>query len=366
MENKPKKRIAFLIPSLTYGGMERVMSLLLNKFSYKNVELHLILYGKSREIKYSIPKSINIHRPSFSYSETNRFIFTLKTILYLRKEIKNIKPDSILSFGEYWNSLVLLSLLNLKYPIYISDRSQPNKDLGKIQNKLRNFLYPKATGYIAQTIKASEIAAKNKWNSNITVIGNPIKQNSIQDFGNRDNIILTVGRLIPTKHIDELIEIFRIVNAKDWKLVIVGGNSKKLNLLEEYTVLVQKLGLNGRIELIGATSNVEEYYKKAKIFAFTSISEGFPNVIGEAMSFGLPVIAYDCIAGPSDLIQEGETGFLIKEKDKESYVEKLKLLIRNSDLRSMQGTKALENIVNFDADHIAEKVFTFITNNNTP
>ena len=359
-------KIVCIIPSLSLGGMEKVMSVLLNKFSKKNIELHLVLCGRNREIKYSIPKSIIIHRPSFSYSETNRFIFTLKTILYLRKEIKNIKPDSILSFGEYWNSLVLLSLLNLKYLIFISDRSQPNKDLGKIQNKLRNFLYPKATGYIAQTIKASEIAAKNKWNSNITVIGNPIKQNSIQDFGNRDNIILTVGRLIPTKHIDELIDIFRIVNAKDWKLIIVGGNSKKLNLLEEYTKLVQEKGLSDRVELVGAKSNVEEYYRKAKIFAFTSSSEGFPNVIGEAMSYGLPVIAYDCTAGPSDLIYNKKTGFLIEERDQEQYVKKLTMLIQNSDLRSMQSKKALEKIVDFDADHIAEKVFTFITNNNTP
>ena len=359
-------KIVCVIPSLSIGGMERVMSVLLNKFSKKNIEIHLVLYGRSREIKYSIPKSIIIHRPSFSYSETNRFIFTLKTILYLRKEIKNIKPDSILSFGEYWNSLVLLSLLNLKYPIYISDRSQPNKDLGKIQNKLRNFLYPKATGYIAQTIKASEIAAKNKWNSNITVIGNPIKQNSIQDFGNRDNIILTVGRLIPTKHIDELIDIFRIVNAKDWKLIIVGGNSKNLNLLDKYTKLVQELGLSDSIKLVGAKSNVEEYYKKAKIFAFTSSSEGFPNVIGEAMSYGLPVIAYDCTAGPSDLIINEKTGFLIEERDQKTYIEKLNMLIQNENLRSMQGKKSLENIVNFDADHIAKKVFNFITNNNTP
>jgi GalNAc-alpha-(1->4)-GalNAc-alpha-(1->3)-diNAcBac-PP-undecaprenol alpha-1,4-N-acetyl-D-galactosaminyltransferase len=358
-------KIVCIIPSLSLGGMEKVMSVLLNKFSKKNIELHLVLCGRNREIKYSIPKSIIIHRPSFSYSETNRFIFTLKTILYLRKEIKNIKPDSILSFGEYWNSLVLLSLLNLKYPIYISDRSQPNKDLGKIQNKLRNFLYPKATGYIAQTIKASEIAAKNKWNSNITVIGNPIKQNSIQDFGNRDNIILTVGRLIPTKHIDELIDIFRIVNAKDWKLIIVGGNSKNLNLLDKYTKLVQELGLSDSIKLVGAKSNVEEYYKKAKIFAFTSSSEGFPNVIGEAISYGLPVIAYDCTAGPSDLIINEKTGFLIEERDQKTYIEKLNMLIQNENLRSMQGKKSLENIVNFDADHIAKKAFNFITNNNT-
>jgi len=356
-------KLVCVIPSLSLGGMERVMSLLLNKFSKKNVELHLILFGKSREIKYSIPEHIIVHSPSFSYSESNRFIFTLKTIVYIRKEIKMIKPDSILSFGEYWNNLVLLSLLMLKHPVYISDRSQPNKDLGKLQNRLRDCLYPKASGYIAQTIKASEIASKNKWNSNITVIGNPIMQNSVQDVDRRENIILTVGRLITTKHIDELIDIFDIINNKDWKLVVVGGNSKKLNLLEEYRYLVTKLGLKDQVQLVGTQSNLEDYYRKAKIFAFTSSSEGFPNALGEAMSFGLPVIAYNCTAGPSDLITDGENGFLIEERDKNSYVEKLNLLIENSDLRNSLGVNSLVKVNDFNVDKIANKFYEFIMNN---
>jgi GalNAc-alpha-(1->4)-GalNAc-alpha-(1->3)-diNAcBac-PP-undecaprenol alpha-1,4-N-acetyl-D-galactosaminyltransferase len=359
--NKINLKIAFVIPSLSLGGMERVMSILLKQFSKKNIEIHLVLFGKSREIKYDIPQHAIIHRPSFNYSESNRFTFTLKTISYLRREVKKIKPDTILSFGEYWNNLLLLALFNLRFPIYISDRSQPNKNLGKIQNKLRNFLYPKASGYIAQTEKAAEIAAKNDWNSNITVIGNPIIQQSIQHIENKENIILNVGRLIPTKHIDELIEIFRIVDNTDWKLVIVGGNSNKHNLLEKYNSLIVELGLNKNIELTGTISNVEDYYQKAKIFAFTSSSEGFPNVIGEAMTYGLPVIAYDCSAGPSDLIEDGQTGFLIEERNQKVYIEKLKQLIQGQELRNKLSKSGLKKVRDFDSNTIAEKFYTFIT-----
>tara|TARA_B100000809_G_scaffold265626_1_gene325045 strand:+ start:1470 stop:2549 length:1080 start_codon:yes stop_codon:yes gene_type:complete len=357
-------KITCVIHSLSFGGMERVMSILANNFSEReNTIVSILLVGKERKISFDLDAKIVVYKPDFEFNNDTRILSTVKTIKFIRSTIIKLEPDVILSFGEYWNNLVLLSLLGLKHPIFISDRSQPNKNIGKFQNVLRNFLYPKATGYIAQTIKASEIAIKNKWNSNITVIGNPIGKVLNQGSDKRENIILTVGRLITTKHIDELIDIFRISNNIEWKLVIVGGNAKKLNLLEEYRKLVQELGLQNQIQLIGTSTNVKEYYSKAKIFAFTSSSEGFPNVIGEAMSFGLPIIAYDCTAGPSDLIQDGESGFLIEERDHKAYVEKLNRLIEEPELRNKLGEKSLEKIKDFDAESIGEKFFAFITKN---
>ena len=342
--------------------MERVMASLLNSFAKRdNVEVTLLLIGKSPKIDFDISDNIEIFFPNFEFKSNQRFLSTLKTIKFIRKSIKKIQPDTILSFGEYWNNMVLMSLIGTKYPIYISDRSQPNKNLGKIQNFLRDKLYPKAAGYIAQTEKAREIAHKKKWSKNTTIIGNPINQNSNLTASDNENIVLTVGRLIPTKHIDELIEIFKTVNNVNWKLVIVGGNAKNLNLLDKYKETVKKLGLEQNIKLVGTKSNVSDYYKKAKVFAFTSSSEGFPNVIGEAMSYGLPVIAYDCTAGPSDLINDEETGFLIEERDQMAYVEKLKTLMKDTDLRNKQSSAALEKIKDFDAEKIAQQFFTFIT-----
>jgi GalNAc-alpha-(1->4)-GalNAc-alpha-(1->3)-diNAcBac-PP-undecaprenol alpha-1,4-N-acetyl-D-galactosaminyltransferase len=342
--------------------MERVMASLLNSFAKRdNVEVTLLLIGKSPKIDFDISDNIEIFFPNFEFKSNQRFLSTLKTIKFIRKSIKKIQPDTILSFGEYWNNMVLMSLIGTKYPIYISDRSQPNKNLGKVQNQFRDKLYPKAAGYIAQTEKANEIAHKNKWNKNTTVIGNPINQIPSPININKENIVLTVGRLIKTKHIDELIEIFKEVNNPSWTLVIVGGNAKNLNLLDGYKETVRKLGLEQKIKLVGAISNVSDYYKKAKVFAFTSSSEGFPNVIGEAMSYGLPVIAYDCTAGPSDLINDEETGFLIEERDQMAYVEKLKTLMQDADLRNKQSGAALEKIKDFDAEKIAQQFFTFIT-----
>ena len=355
-------KITCIIHSLSFGGMERVMANLINSFANReHVEVSLLLIGRFRNVEFEISDKINVYIPDFEYKPSSRFSSTLKTTHFIRKTIKEINPNTILSFGEFWNNLVLLSLKGLNYPVYISDRSQPNKNLGKVQNFLRDKLYPKAAGYIAQTEKAREIAHKNKWSKNTIIIGNPINQNSNLTTSDKENIVLTVGRLIPTKHIDELIEIFKTVNNAKWKLVIVGGNAKNLNLLDGYKKTVRKLGLEQKIKLVGAVSNVSDYYKKAKVFAFTSSSEGFPNVIGEAMSYGLPVIAYDCTAGPSDLINDEETGFLIEERDQKAYVEKLKTLMQDTDLRNKQSGAALEKIKDFDAEKIAQQFFTFIT-----
>jgi len=166
-----------VIPSLQAGGMERVMSELIGYLaSQNNIILHLVLYGISREIFYPIPENLKVHKPDFIFNNKLRLLSTVRTLLFLRKTIKHLAPDSILSFGEYWNSFVLLSLLGLKLPVYVSDRSQPDKSLGCFHENLRKWLYPKAMGVILQTEKAKEIFVVRNRQKNISVIGNPIKQ----------------------------------------------------------------------------------------------------------------------------------------------------------------------------------------------
>ena len=343
--------------------MERVMSMLLNDFVTKpQTEVHLVLIGRKREVMFELDERIKIHKPLFTFDPNKKAWYTIKTLRFLRKKIKTLQPNTVLSFGEMWNNLVLLSLLNLKYPVFISDRSEPNKNLGTLHNWLRKRLYPKARGYIAQTQKAAEVAKKNNWNTNVTVIGNPIKPISSKSDIEKENIVLTVGRLIKTKHIDELINIFISCNEPNWKLVIVGGNAKRMNLLEDYREYVKKENIEDRVQLLGAQQNVDDYYSKSKLFAFTSSSEGFPNVIGEALAHGLPVVSYDCNAGPADMIEDGTNGFLVKTHDQDAFKEKLDLLIKNENLRNQFSINSPIKINRFSRDKIVEDFFKFITN----
>lgn len=360
--NKPFTKVCLIIPSLQAGGMERVMAELANYFANQNsVITHLILYGINREIFYDIKANIKVHKPTFEFNNRIRIISTLKTIIYLRCQLKIINPTTILSFGEYWNNFVLLATFNLKFPIYLSDRCQPNKSLGAMHNWLRRHLYPRATGIIAQTSKAKEIFHADYQHSNIVVIGNPIRNIPVApNEQERENIILTVGRLIHSKNHDQLIRLFTGLDAPGWKLVIVGYDHLKQKNSEKLKTLIRELKMEDRIVLAGKQHNIDSYYNKSKIFAFTSSSEGFPNVIGEAMSAGLPVVAFDCIAGPSEMIKDGENGFLVPLYDYDQFQLRLQSLIQDTNLRIYMGENAKRDIQAYYSPVICEKYGDFI------
>ena len=355
-------KICCCIHSLGPGGMERVMSELINGFIRNHgAEVHVILYGIERTIFYDVDERAIIHRPPFVFTNKRRTWCTLKTIQYLHKEIKHIATDTVLSFGNYWNSLVLLATRGLKYPVYVSDRSSPAKDMGKFQNKLRNVLYPKATGIIAQTTKAKEYYDRLFQQSNYAIIGNPIRNIEIPSDNERENVIVSVGRLIHTKHYDRMIKLFAELNRPDWKLVIVGGDAQNQNNMAKLKSQLTEMGNPENIELAGTQKEVERYLLRSSIFAFTSSSEGFPNVVGEAMSSGLPVISYDCVAGPSDMIEDGVNGYLVPVFDDELFKTRLKELMDNAEKREEMGAKAKASIKAFEVDKIVDNFYQFIT-----
>ncbi|MGF1670621.1 MAG: glycosyltransferase [Balneolaceae bacterium] len=356
------KRICLIIHSLGIGGMERVMTMLANNYSKReDTEVHLVLIGRKRNIEYPLSGKVIIHKPEFEFNNKHRTAHTLRTLSFLRSEVKKIDPDTVLSFGEMWNNLVLLALYGLDYPVYISDRSEPGKDLGKLHNFLRNHLYPKASGYIAQTEAAKSICIKNGWNENVTVIGNPIRKITANGTVERENIVLSVGRLIETKHFDRLITMFAELDQPGWKLLIVGGDAKKQNLSVQLKKLIHDLGVNDRVFLEGEQKHIDDFYRRSKIFAFTSSSEGFPNAVGEALSAGLPVVAYDCEAGPADLIENNNNGFLVSLFDEEAFKKKLQIVIKNENIREQFGDCAKESINKYSENRTAEKFYLFVT-----
>nr|WP_321409454.1 glycosyltransferase family 4 protein [uncultured Carboxylicivirga sp.] len=356
-------KICLVIHSLQAGGMERVMSELAHCFSKRSdVELHLILYGIKRDIFYSVPDNMIIHMPSFSFNNRIRTLSLIRTMSYLRRQIKNLQPDSILSFGEYWNNFFLLSTLGLEYKRFVSDRSQPDKSLGKLHDYLRKWLYPTATGIILQTQKAKAIFLKDKSHKNISIIGNPIRTIDYESASvKREKIVIMVGRLIKSKHQDRLIKIFANINRPDWKLMLVGYDHLKQNNMDRLKQLAVDLHIEDKVIFTGKQSNIDELYCRSSIFAFTSSSEGFPNVIGEAMSAGLPVISYDCNAGPSDMIEDGDNGYLIPLFDDKLFAAKLEQLMNSHILREQMGQKGREKIKAFSKEHICEQFYQFIS-----
>lgn len=361
--SETKKKIVFAVHSLCPGGQERVVSVLINEFSKQNdVEIHLVMFGRCPELFYTIPNITIIHQPNFKFNDILRFWFTVKTMWFIRSTLMKIKADAILSFGEHWNSFVLLSCMGCNLPIFVSDRNQPGKKLGLIQETLRAYLYPKAKGIIAQTAIAKSVLFSKTKHANIAVIGNPIPESVLDETIKRRNIVLSVGRLIDTKHHDALIKSFLKVRKGDWKLVIVGDDAIKQRNKEKLEQLVKNLNAQDYIEIAGKSNEVQKYYQRAKVFAFTSSSEGFPNVIGEAMMAGLPVVAFDCVAGPAEMVHDNSNGFLVPLFDFNEFENKLNLLMSNDLLINKMSENAYNSIQQFNAQSISKKFFNFVLN----
>jgi GalNAc-alpha-(1->4)-GalNAc-alpha-(1->3)-diNAcBac-PP-undecaprenol alpha-1,4-N-acetyl-D-galactosaminyltransferase len=344
--------------------MERVMSKLASRFSKKDsLDVHLVLYGSTRKIFYVLPDNITVYTPSWQFDKQKRQLHGLRTVRFLRKTITAIKPDTVLSFGEMWNNIVLLSLRGTGLAVYIADRSQPNKNLGWFQNSLRRWLYPQAAGLILQTAMAENIYRKIYPSLHIKVIGNPIKQiaETANEHPARENNILMVGRLIEGKHHDRLIKIFARINNPEWKLVLVGHSFAWQNVMEYCKDLAVQLGIGDKVIFTGEQANVEQYYLSSKIFAFTSSSEGFPNVVGEAMSAGLPVVSYDCLAGPAEMVRHSVNGFLVPVFDDVAFENSLRLLMGNENLREQYGTQAIQDMKKFAAENISGHFLEYIT-----
>lgn len=351
-----RHRICLVIPSLQAGGMERVMSELAEYFFKKNNdEVHLILYGINREEFYRVSPGIFIHRPDFKFNNSLRWIFAIKTMFFIRHSVKRINPIAILSFGEIWNSFVLLALTNLRYPVYVSDRCQPDKSLGRFHNFLRKALYPYAKGIIVQTSTAERIYRHQYGLNKTLVIGNPIRQTKKIINIKKEKIVLMVGRLIETKHQDKLIEIFLSINEPEWKLVLVGYDHLKQKMSQKLVKIIADADATEKVQLAGKQTEVESYYLKSSIFAFTSSSEGFPNALGEAMASGLPVVAFDCIAGPSELIQDGLNGFLVPLFDYCQFKSRLHQLMDDESLRITMGQRASRSMEKYTIDLIGKQ-----------
>ncbi len=349
-----------ILPSLNVGGMERVMIELARYFvSHSKFEVHLIVMT-SYDFFYNPLSSVKVYKPDFSFKNGSRIINQLKTLLFVRARIKEIKPDYVLSFGEMYNSFVLLSTLGITTKVFVSDRSKPDKSWGLFHNFLRKVLYKNAYGIISQTNYSKEILSRMLRHDNIRVIPNPLSINPENSRGDtsRENVILSVGRLIESKRFDLLIKAFsNISTRKNWKLWIVGDGPK----MEELGKLIESLGIGNDVILFGKQQDVSYYLNRSKLFAFTSVSEGFPNVLIEALAHGLPVVSFDCVAGPSDIIQEGVNGFLLQELDVNGFTLKLESLMSNPSMIERMQQNALQSAQRFDPELIGESYYNFIT-----
>lgn len=334
--SKSKKKIAFVISSLSSGGAERVISNLSNEL-INRFQIVIITFSNTEPF-YNLDERIKVIPCIKTINQPKSIFHSLKLNYKLTKKIYQIyKAEKVdIAFGFITAANILATIAGKLYgiPIIISERNNPLIiDVPKFWKVLRTFVYPWADKLVLQTNGVKNIY-KNKIKPNkLILLPNPISlelTSKRDDSVIKENLILNVGRLDENKCQEDLIMAFNNVKPKNWKLLIIGDGYKKQELFN----LIEDLKLTENIKIISKIKRVEEYYNKASIFVFTSKSEGFPNALLEAMHFGLPSISTDCDFGPSELITNGENGFLTPISQVQTMSDRLSELISSQELRN--------------------------------
>jgi GalNAc-alpha-(1->4)-GalNAc-alpha-(1->3)-diNAcBac-PP-undecaprenol alpha-1,4-N-acetyl-D-galactosaminyltransferase len=352
-------KVAFIISSLGSGGAERVLSLMANYWARNNYSITVITFDDANPF-YLLEDGIKLEKLSLlknSVSVFDAITNNITRIKIIKKKIIEIDPDIVISFMTETNILSTIGCRIINMPIIIAERISYDFLKSRVWVSLRKLVYRFSNTLIVQTRYDKE---KYKRLANTYVINNPLNlKEMILNNTRAEKNILAVGRLNRQKGFDRLIKAFSHLDRKGWKLAIIGEGSERSNLEK----LIYDLNLKDYISLPGITKAIEKWYKKSSIFVLSSRTEGFPNVLCEAMAYGCACISFDCIAGPNEIITDKVDGYLVKNGDVDALSEKMDFLINNSEERRRIGKEAMKigERLNIDSimsqwDKIIEKI----------
>ncbi|CDG57208.1 glycosyltransferase family 4 protein [Campylobacter coli] len=203
-------------------------------------------------------------------------------------------------------------------------------------------------------LSSKELEKWKKWHKNIQVIPNFLPFISIKESDLSQKVVLSVGRMDKgdQKGFFRLIDIWEIVQKskkyKEWKLHIVGDGILKKEIQDK--IKIKKLEKS--IILKPFIKEIEKEYLKASIYALTSHFEGFPMILLESSNYRIPSVAFDINTGPSDIIENKKSGFLISNNNLSDFAEKIQNLMDDENLRKKMGQYAKEKVKNNFSEYI--------------
>lgn len=293
-------------------------------------------------------------------NKLNNIFYLFKSLLKIKREIKKINPDIIHS--QLWMGNLISRIIGkiLNIPVITSERniySERNfihKFLDKSLINLSRYHIANSRGVIDYTSKQEKISKKK-----FKLIYNGIDFNRFINakdvrfkfnLKKNDIILTTVGSLTEQKGQEFLINAFyKYLNNNNYSnlfLLIVGEGPLELKLKK----LVNNLNLSNKVIFTGNRDDVENILYSSDIFVFTSLYEGLPNAVMEAMLSSLPVLSFN-ISGCDELIENNKSGYLVKKLDFFEFNQRLKKLIEDKFLRKKFGDVAYRKIIdNFAVD----------------
>lgn len=251
-------------------------------------------------------------------------------------------------------------------PISHIDNGTHNGPLNNMLNEALTTDLAKWDGIIVMTNKqASDLQKRlNDKVPIITINGSPVisPKNKVSVSSRIPGQLIYVGRLGDDKQIIQLIDNFAQIKrkVKNARLTLYGygtpGDTKK------YKEKVQKMGLNNDVIFAGYVLDLEKAYDNASLFVDTSLIDGQPLSMAEALSHGLPVLSYNYNYGPSELVKPGINGVLVSTNNSQKFIHEAIKLLKDPSLLQKLSIGAYNNIDSISADHTWNKWYSLIEN----
>lgn len=357
------------------GGVERITLIVANALAQidGNEVFIVVADNKSLEQVFEISPlihlvdlNVNSHEwnPSFPDLINNMISWTTKPRhrSLLRNALKKITPDIVITCGKT-DKYLFPSKWKRQWKLvrifheekYIEIKNSPTKFL-KWMTRVLIFLdhlinVPKCDRIIVLTHEEKERNWQGK--KNVLIIPNPVTFSCETPSSLNQKCVISVGRLDRLKNYSALINAFKIVCERhnDWCLNIYGDGPEKQHLQQQ----INDLGLQNNVYLMGFIKDIRTVMLQSSIFGFSSLCEGLPLVLIEAMECGLPVVSYQCANGPKDIITDGVNGFLVPVGDEKMLADKICTIIEDKELHHKMGLAAKANAQNYQLDHIANQ-----------
>lgn len=282
-------------------------------------------------------------------------------VLYLRRKlmiqaIKKCDSDVIISTRVLHSNW--LGKYGRKDAIKIAqEHNHHNGDAKIINNTVKSL---KNIDYFMPVSEELADFYKDKVNAKTLYIPNclDIYPDKVSELNNLN--VISVGRLETEKCFEDLIDLFKNIVEwnKDVKLRIAGKGSQKAFLEEK----IKEASLEDNVILTGNKNKkeLEELYLDSSLFVMTSRTESFGQVLVEAGSYGIPVLAYDTAQGAKEIIENDKNGFLISNRNKEEMVEKIKEILSNKELAKRLGNSGRDKASRYTKENIATEWKKFL------
>ena len=375
-------KIVYCLNSIRYlGGIQKVTIVKANALAEIPGNEVYVVVTDNKEGVLTEPLSPKVHLidldVNYYQDDWQSKWHVLKGIFIKRREhqkrlkavLKEVQPDVVISVGQSEKNMIpsikgkwtkIREFHFTKNYRKMQAKTIFDKVLANLGDWYDYFVF-KTKGYDRIVVLTHEDAEKNwKGYTNVSVIPNPCTFQTTQISSTTSKKVISVGRLNMQKNYASLIRAFKQVVNKhsDWTLEIYGDGPLKI----EHERLINHLNLQNNVFLKGFSSDVAKELSSSSIFVLSSIFEGFPLVLIEAMSCGLPVVSYTCPTGPKDMITEGKDGFLVPVNDENGLAEQICRLIEDDVLRVEMGRNALEKSHQYQMESITAQWMQLFNN----